>query len=99
VLPAVGLQPFGNLEQQTANVTQSIEKLPTQSPQNMVTLVTGYVWFGLTFLWNLVSWLVFGFPLMLANFGLPSIITVAVGALWFILFGLFMVEFLSGRST
>jgi hypothetical protein len=99
VVPAVGLQPFGNLEQQVGNVTQSIEQVPTKSPENMVTLVTGYVWFGLTFLWNLVSWLVFGFPLMLTNFGLPSIITVPLGALWFILFGLFLVEFLSGRST
>jgi uncharacterized membrane protein YccF (DUF307 family) len=99
VMPAVGLTPFGNVANKTEEIEQSVSQVPAKNPENLVTLVTGYVWFGLQFLWQLISWIVFGFPLFLSNLGLPTLVTVPLGALWFTLFGLFLVEFLAGRGT
>jgi uncharacterized membrane protein YccF (DUF307 family) len=99
VMPAVGLTPFGNVAEKTEQIQQAVEQIPQKSPENLVTLVTGYVWFALQFLWQLVSWIVFGFPMFLSSLGLPTLVTAPLGALWFTLFGLFLVEFLAGRGT
>jgi hypothetical protein len=37
--------------------------------------------------------------MFLGSLGLPQLVTVPLGALWFTLFGLFLVEFLGGRGT
>jgi hypothetical protein len=98
VMPSTGLSPLGNATQ-TEEIQKSVEQVPQKSPENLVTLVTGYVWFALQFMWQLISWIVFGFPMFLGSLGLPQLITVPLGALWFTLFGLFLVEFLGGRGT
>jgi uncharacterized membrane protein YccF (DUF307 family) len=99
VMPAVGLTPFGNSTNKVEEIEKTVSEVPLKNPENLVTLVTGYVWFALQFLWQLASWIVFGFPLFLSSLGLPSLVTVPLGALWFTLFGLFLVEFLGGRGT
>jgi hypothetical protein len=98
VLPAVGLSPLESAAK-TEEIQKTVEQVPQKSPENLVTLVTGYVWFALQFMWQLISWIVFGFPMFLSNLGLPSLVTYPLGALWFILFGLFLVEFLAGRGV
>jgi hypothetical protein len=98
VMPSTGLSPLGNATK-TEEIQKSVEQIPQKSPENLVTLVTGYVWFALQFMWQLISWIVFGFPMFLGSLGLPQLVTVPLGALWFTLFGLFLVEFLGGRGT
>jgi uncharacterized membrane protein YccF (DUF307 family) len=99
VMPSVGLTPFGNVAEKTEQIQQSVSEIPTKNPENLVTLVTGYVWFALQFFWQLISWIVFGFPMFLANLGVPLLISVPLAMLWFTIFGLFLVEFLGGRGT
>ena len=96
--PSGGLQP-AKVTEQMASLNSTISEVQNMNPENLVTLVTGYVWLGFTFLFRLVSWTVFGFPLLLSNLGLPTVITVPLGMIWLTLFGIFLAEFWSGRST
>ena len=88
-----------NVTAKTQELNSTLPSTESLNPANQITLIVGYIWTGFGIFLNLVSWVAFGFPMLMTTFGVPTLVALPLGLLWTFIFGVFLVEFLSGRST
>jgi len=94
---AVGGIPI-NVENTADTLQEDVEGLMESNPANLVTLMTGYVWSAMQFIWNLFSWTFLGLPLFLAQLNLPEVITYPLGIIWAAVWAIGIAEFLRGMK-
>ena len=92
-----GLSPF-NVQSSTETMQQEVEALVGANPSNMISLMTGYVWPALQFIWRLFSWTFFGLPQLLFTLNLPNVITYPLTALWVAIWAIGLAEWIRGMK-
>ena len=96
VIPIAGVEPI-------IEPTEVPEQFnPTATVQGwggwLTTLyIIGDIVGGLQMLWNAIYVLVVGFPSLLSNLGVPSIVVYPLYALWSFVYFIFVIEWISGR--
>jgi len=94
-----GLTPF-NAPSTAETMQQEVIAQIGANPQNLVSLMTGYVWPALQFIWRLFSGVFFGFPQILDMlervYGLPSIISIPLKVLWAAIWAIAIAEWIRG---
>lgn len=92
-----GLTPLNVTQAYNATKT-GVENLVNANPTNLVSLMTGYVWPALQFIWSLFSWAFFGLPQLLFVMGLPEVITYPLTVLWSAVWAIGLAEFIRGMK-
>lgn len=76
-----------------------VQSLAATDPTGMVTLLVGYVWPALVMIVNVLGWALFGFPTLLINLGVPSVISYPILTVWGVCFFYGLIEFMAGRHA
>ena len=77
--------------------TLNWEQLKSWTPLNIFTI--GDIFTGFVNFVSLIAWVAAGFPITLANLGLPNAITVPLTALYGIAMFVALIQFITGRQV
>ena len=90
-----GIEPL-NVTEKAREMNETLRPLQNPSPGD---IFIGYLVMGWNTFFNVLGWLIFGFPMLLASFNVPTLIYAPLIIIWTVIIVLFFIEFVSGRST
>ena len=111
ILPGSYAQPASSAEQMpfwgTVSSLTVISSIAIPGIGGLIAIITGHALFGaallilaaLTYLFPILQWIINGFPVFIANMGVPTIIYLPIQVLVGFIFMVFIIEFLGGRQV
>jgi len=88
-----------NPQSYASTMESTIEAFRTSNPNALVSNMFGYIIPAFTLIWNLIGWTFATFPTFLSALGVPTVITVPLQVLWYIVIGVGIAEFFRGFKT
>lgn len=85
-----------NPESYASTAQTVISNTISSNPNSLVSNMFGYIIPAFNLVWNLLGWTFAAFPTLLSALGVPSVITVPLQVLWYIIIGIGVAEFLRG---
>ncbi|MEM2367465.1 MAG: hypothetical protein QXQ50_04440 [Candidatus Bathyarchaeia archaeon] len=99
-VPIIGVPaPVGiNINEEYNKLQEMASSVVATNPAGLIAIAFGYIWFGLTLLWQLFSWSLAGFPMLLAALGVPTVISIPLTLVWGLITVLGIIEYVGGRE-
>ena len=88
-----------NMPKYASAIESKVENTISSNPNSLVSNMFGYIIPAFNLIWGIFGWAFATFPTFLSALGVPTVITVPLQVLWYIVIGVGIAEFFRGFKT